>query len=78
MEFFELKQEGLSVEGYASKFEELSLFLDSERAKCMKFVKGLRPEIRQGMGYPKIRQFPDLVNKGQVYDEECRARFAHC
>ena len=40
-------------------------------------MNGLRPEIRQGMGYPEIRQFPVLVNKSQVYNEECRARFTH-
>ena len=77
MEFYELKQEGLSVEVYASKFEELAMFLGSERYKCMKFVDGLRPEIRQGMEYPKIRQFPVLVNQSQLYDEKRRARFTH-
>ena len=61
IEFLELKQENSSVADYASKFEELVKFCPnyntagSERSKCIKFVNGLRPEIRQGMGYQEIQ-----------------------
>ena len=61
IEFLELKQENSSVAEYASKFEELVKFCPnyntagSERSKCLKFVNGLRPEIRQGIGYQEIR-----------------------
>ena len=83
IEFLELKQENSSVGEYASKFEELVKFCPnyntagSERSKCLKFVNGLRPEIRQGMGYQEIRQFSVLVNKSRIYDEDSKAHFTH-
>ena len=43
----------------------------------MKFVNGLRPEIKQGIGYQKIRQFLVLVNKSRIFYEDSKARFTH-
>ena len=69
IEFLELKQENSSVADYAAKFEELVKYCPnyntagSERSKCLKFVNGLRPEIKQGIGYQEIRQFSVLMKK---------------
>lgn len=64
------------------KFEELVKFcLDyngeaSKGSKCIKFKSGLRPEIKQGVGYQEICWFSMLVNKYIIYDEDSRARSA--
>lgn len=76
IEFLELKQGNMTIVDYAAKFEELSRFspyyneVEVEVSKCIKFENGLRPEIKQFIGYQKIRQFSVLVNK-------CHARSAH-
>ena len=83
MEFLELKQGNMSVADYASKFEELVQYCphynnaDAEESKCVKFENGLRPEIKQGIGYQEIRRFPTLVNKCRIFDEDSKARTAH-
>lgn len=83
IEFQELKQENSSVADYASKFEELVKYCPhyntagSERSKCLKFVNGLRPEIKQGIGYQGIRQFSLLVNMSRIFDEDSRACSEH-
>jgi hypothetical protein len=46
----------------------------AEASKCVKFESGLRPEIKQFIGYQEIRQFSVLVNKCRIYDEDSRAR----
>jgi hypothetical protein len=57
IEFLELKQGNGTVAEYAVKFEELIKFCPqyntagAERSKCIKFVNGLRPEIKKAMGY---------------------------
>ncbi|XP_050889718.1 uncharacterized protein LOC127095006 [Lathyrus oleraceus] len=57
IEFLELKQSNLSVTEYATKFVELTKFyphyseVTAEFSKCIKFDNGLRPEIKQAIGY---------------------------
>ncbi|XP_050896238.1 uncharacterized protein LOC127102975 [Lathyrus oleraceus] len=68
---------------YAAKFEELIKFCphyntaNAERSKCLKFVNGLRPDIKKEMGYQQIMRFSDLVNKSRIYDEDSRESAAH-
>ena len=63
---------------YAVRFEELVKFCPhyniptAEVSKCIKFENRLRPEIKQGIGYLQIRQFPELVNKCRIFDQDNR------
>ncbi|MCI57611.1 cellular nucleic acid-binding protein, partial [Trifolium medium] len=65
---------------YAAKFEALSAFSpyyntpESEYDKCVKFESGLRPEVKHLIGFSKIRDFPTLVNKSRICDEDGRAK----
>ncbi|RDX85801.1 hypothetical protein CR513_32949, partial [Mucuna pruriens] len=78
VEFLELKQGDDIVADYVSKFEALVRFCPTyegavnEEAKCVKFISGLCPEIKQG-----IARFHELANKCRVYDEDNCARVAH-
>lgn len=73
----------MSVADYAVKFEELIKFFpyynrfDAKESKCIKFESGLRPKIKQFIGYREIPQFPVLVSKFRIYDEDNRARSAY-
>lgn len=68
---------------YTVKFEELVIFFPQnngvvvEGSKCIKFESVLHYEINKFIGYQKIRQLFMLVNKCRIYDEDCRARYAH-
>ncbi|XP_050910057.1 serine/arginine-rich splicing factor RS2Z33-like [Lathyrus oleraceus] len=83
IEFFELKQGNGTVDEYAAKFEELIKFcphyntVNAERSKCLKFVNGLRPDIKKAMGYQQITIFSELVNKSRIYDEDTCESAAH-
>ncbi|XP_050915805.1 uncharacterized protein LOC127130890 [Lathyrus oleraceus] len=83
IEFLELKQGNGTVAEYATKFEELIKFCphyntaNAERSKCLKFVNGLRPDIKKAMGYQHITRFFELVNKSRIYDEDSRESDAH-
>ncbi|XP_073224792.1 uncharacterized protein [Cicer arietinum] len=83
MEFVKLEQGNMSVVEYAAKFEELSRYYPlyvgeaGEKSKCIKFEMGLRPEIKKQVGMQEIRDFPTLVNKSRIYDEDSRAEKAH-
>lgn len=48
-----------------------------EGSKCIKFENYLCSKIKQGISYQKIRQFPELVNRCRIYDEDNRARVSH-
>ncbi|MCI33374.1 GRAS family transcription factor, partial [Trifolium medium] len=80
VEFMELKQGNLSVAEYAAKFESLCAFsphyntVEAEYVKCVKFESGLRPDIKQPIGFSEIRDFPTLVNKSRICDEDGRAK----
>ncbi|XP_020209432.1 uncharacterized protein LOC109794395, partial [Cajanus cajan] len=83
VEFLELKQGEKSVAEYITKFEDLVRFcpmydgVGNEEDKCVKFVSGLRPEIKQVFNYQGITHYHELVNKCRVYDENNRARVTH-
>ncbi|XP_006596744.1 uncharacterized protein LOC114383924 [Glycine soja] len=83
MEFLELKQENMTVVEYEAKFEELVRYFphyqgkDGESSKCVKFLNGLRPEVKQAVNYQGVRQFPLLVNMCRIWDEDSRDRAAY-
>ncbi|XP_020230868.1 uncharacterized protein LOC109811514 [Cajanus cajan] len=83
VEFLEFKQGDNSVAEYVTKFEDLVRFcpmydgVGNAEDKCVKFVSGLRPEIKQVFNYQWITQYHDLVNKCRLYDEDNRARVTH-
>ncbi|MCI44153.1 hypothetical protein A2U01_0065392, partial [Trifolium medium] len=60
IEFMELKQGSMSVTEYAAKFEEFCRFaphyntVEVEEDKCVKFENGLRPDIKQFIGFNEI------------------------
>ncbi|XP_006580677.1 uncharacterized protein LOC114411103 [Glycine soja] len=64
MEFLELKQGNTTVAEYAAKFEELVRYFphyqgrDGESSKCVMFLNGLRPEVKQAVNYQGVHQFP--------------------
>jgi len=80
MEFLELKQGNMIVVEYATKFEELVRYFphyqgrDGESSKCVKFLNGLRREVKQAVNYQGVRQFPLLVNMCRIWDEDSRDR----
>ncbi|XP_050920245.1 uncharacterized protein LOC127137869 [Lathyrus oleraceus] len=83
IKFLELKQGNGTVAEYAAKFEELIKFCphyntaNAERSKCLKFVNGLRPDIKKAMGYQQITRFFELVNTSRIYDKDIRESTAH-
>ncbi|XP_050908915.1 uncharacterized protein LOC127122658 [Lathyrus oleraceus] len=83
IEFNELKQGNGTAAEYAAKFEELIKFCphyntaNAKRSKCLKFVNGLRLDIKKEMGYQQITIFCELVNKSRIYDENSRDSSAH-
>ncbi|KAF1866048.1 hypothetical protein Lal_00013484 [Lupinus albus] len=76
MEFLRLEQGGMSVGEYAAKFEELARFcpyseLEMDgRSKCSKFEPGLKPKLRRMFGHQEIADFPTLVNKCRMYEDD--------
>ncbi|XP_020208585.1 uncharacterized protein LOC109793532, partial [Cajanus cajan] len=82
MEFLELNQGNNTVAEYAAKFDALVRYCThyhgegGERAKCIKFVNGLRPEVKTAINYQEIYHFPTLVNKCSIYDRDNRDRAA--
>ena len=72
MKFLELKQGNMIVAEYATKFKELVRYfpyyqgIDGESSKCVKFLNGLRPEVKQGLNYQGVHQFPLLVNMCKI------------
>ncbi|MCI11756.1 GRAS family transcription factor [Trifolium medium] len=80
VEFMELKQGNMSVTEYAAKFESLCAFsphyntAEAEYDKCVKFESGLRPDIKHLIGFSEIRDFPTLVNKSRICDEDGKAK----
>lgn len=45
--------------------------------QCCEFESGLRPEIKQFIGFHEIRVFPTLVNKFRIYDKDNKARASY-
>ncbi|XP_058741477.1 uncharacterized protein LOC131613856 [Vicia villosa] len=83
IEFLELKQGNMTVDEYAARFEELVKYCshyntnEAMNSKCIKFENRLRPEIKQGIAFQKIRNYPELVSRSRIYDNDNRARIAH-
>ncbi|KAI5427305.1 hypothetical protein KIW84_032644 [Lathyrus oleraceus] len=75
-----MKQGNRSVTEYAAKFTELSKYYTpydeatGEFSKCVKFENGLRPEIKQAIGYQRIRVFSDLVDCCRIFEQDTKAR----
>ncbi|MCI43941.1 cellular nucleic acid-binding protein, partial [Trifolium medium] len=70
----------MSVFEYAAKFEKLCRFaphyntLEEEEDKCVKFENGLKPDVKQLIGFNEIRDFPTLVNKSRICDKDGKAK----
>ena len=66
----------MTVVEYAVKFESLARYYPyhhgeiGERSKCIKFLNGLRLEIKMAMNYQGINNFIQLTNMCRVYDED--------
>ncbi|KAF1881609.1 hypothetical protein Lal_00039825 [Lupinus albus] len=79
MEFLKVEQGNMSVGDYAAKFEELAQFcpyaeLEMDgRSKCAKFESGLKPKLKSMFGHQEIIDFPTLVNKCSVYEDDFEA-----
>ncbi|XP_028246808.1 uncharacterized protein LOC114424153 [Glycine soja] len=76
MEFLELKQGSMTVAEYAVKFENLVRYFPhyqgeaGERSKCMKFVNGLRPEVKMMVNCHGIHNFAQLMNMCRIFGED--------
>lgn len=68
-EFLELKQGNSTVVDYGENFREMVKLCSHYNSivvgglKCIKFESGLRPEIKQVVGYQEIRRFYVRVSK---------------
>ena len=82
VEFLTLVQGNMSVGEYAARFEELSRFhphyhnAQDERSKCVKFVSGLRSEVKKAIRMQEIREFSMLVNRCKIFEEDCQEEMA--
>ncbi|XP_074326909.1 uncharacterized protein LOC141664853 [Apium graveolens] len=78
MKFLGLKQEGMSVSEYLSRFLELSRFaphqVDTEARKCQRFPEGLKPQIRENVSLLELEQFDKLVGKARIAERDYEAR----
>ncbi|KAI5381968.1 hypothetical protein KIW84_UN0285 [Lathyrus oleraceus] len=65
---------------FPEDFTELSKYYTpyneaaGEFSKCVKFENGLRPEIKQAIGYQRIRVFSDLVDCCRIFEQDSKAR----
>ncbi|MCI40093.1 cellular nucleic acid-binding protein, partial [Trifolium medium] len=68
------------VSEYSAKFEDLCRFaphyntMEAEEDKCVKFENGLRPDIKQLIGFSEFRDFPTLVNKSRICDKDSKTK----
>ncbi|XP_058788212.1 uncharacterized protein LOC131662423 [Vicia villosa] len=83
VEFHELKQGNGIVAEYAEKFQELIKYcphyntMNAKMSKCLKFVNGLRHDIKKAIRYQQITRFEELVNKRRIYAEDSRESASH-
>ncbi|XP_074331306.1 uncharacterized protein LOC141668329 [Apium graveolens] len=63
MKFLGLKQEGMSVSEYLSRFLEL-----------FRFQEGLKPQIREKVSLLELEQFDKLVGKARIAERDYEAR----
>ena len=72
MKFLKLKQGNIIVAEYAVEFEELVSYFprykgrDGESSKCVTFLNGLQPEVKQVVNYQGACQFQLLVNMCRI------------
>ncbi|XP_074361423.1 uncharacterized protein LOC141701688 [Apium graveolens] len=78
MKFLGLKQKGMFVSEYISRFLELSRFaphqVDTEARKCQRFQEGLKPQIREKVSLLELEQFDKLVGKARIAERDYEAR----
>ncbi|XP_058726873.1 uncharacterized protein LOC131598274 [Vicia villosa] len=85
VEFLELKQGNGTVAEYVVKFQKLIKYcphyntMNAERSKCLKFVNGLRHDIKKAIdaNQPIKALTAELVNKSRIYDEDSRESASH-
>ncbi|MCI62667.1 cellular nucleic acid-binding protein, partial [Trifolium medium] len=51
--------------------------VEAEGDKCVKFESGLRPDIKQLLGFSEIRDFPTLTTKARICDEDGKAKSSY-
>ena len=72
----------MTVAEYAARFENLVRYFPhyqgeaGERSKCVKFVNGLRPEVKMMVNYHGIHNFAQLTNMCRIFDEDQREKTA--
>jgi len=82
MEFLELKQGNMTMAEYAARFENLVRYFphyqgdSGERSKCVKFVNGLRPEVKMMVNCHGIHNFAQLTNMCRIFDEDQQEKVA--
>jgi len=70
------------VAEYATRFENLVRYFPHyqgevrERSKCVKFINGLRPEVKMMVNYHDIHNFAQLTNMCRIFDEDQREKLA--
>ncbi|KAG2384108.1 uncharacterized protein HKW66_Vig0151290 [Vigna angularis] len=71
-EFLNLRQGGMTVQAYISRFEYLSRFYSqamSEEWRCQRFEQGLRHELMKMIVPLEIKKFPALVEKAKKLEK---------
>ena len=82
IEFLALTQGSMTVSDYATRFEELARYHShyrnavDDRPRCVKFISGLRPEIKEAVRLHDVRNFTTLVNMCRVFEEDHQERVA--
>ncbi|MCI86865.1 gag polyprotein-related, partial [Trifolium medium] len=51
--------------------------VEAEEDKCVKFESGLRPDIKHIIGFVEIRDFPTLMDKDRICDEDGKAKSSY-
>ena len=80
MKFLELKQGSMTVAEYVARFENLVRYFPhyqgkaGERFKCVKFINGLRPEVKMMVNCHDIHNFSQLTNMCRIFDEDQREK----
>ena len=70
------------VAEYAARFENLVRYFPhyqgeaGERSKCVKFVNGLRPEVKMMVNYHGIHNFAQLTNMCRIFDKDQQEKVA--
>lgn len=64
-DFMDLKQEGMTVIQYESRFDELSRYaphiIDTEARRAKRFEQGLRPELKKQVVPHRLRDYGELL-----------------